>query len=72
MIRLPKINNLSDELLTDQDIDRLQIQMHDFILDQMPYPVNDVEQQIDLGLERNGGASHLSKSIQWLTVDHLH
>lgn len=46
--------------------------MHDFILDQMPYPINDVEKQIDLGLEGNGGTSHFGKSIQWLAVDHLH
>ena len=71
-MRLSKINNFGDELLTDHYINRLKIQMHNFILDKMPNPIDDVEKKIDLSLKRNGGTSYLSKNIQWLPIYHLH
>lgn len=46
--------------------------MHNLILDEVPYSVDDVEEEINLGLEGDGGAAEFNKSVQRLAVDHLH
>lgn len=57
VVSLAKVNYLSDQRFTDQNIDRLQIQVHDIVRYQMPYSMNHIDHDVHFAPKGNGIAS---------------
>lgn len=68
MIRLPKIDDLRDKMLADDDVDGFKVQMDDLIVDEIPHAEDDVEEDIDLSAEGKRLVADLHEVIELLAV----
>lgn len=72
MVGLPEIEYLRDEAPPNHDVDGLQVQMHDVVAVQLPQAVHHVQQEGQLGRQRNGLPAGLHVVIQLLATELLH
>lgn len=68
MIGLPKIDDLWDKMLADDDVDGFQVQMHDLVVDEIAHTKNNVEEDVDLGAEGKCFIAELHEVIKLLAV----
>lgn len=68
MVRLPKIDDLRDKMLADDDVDGFKVQMDDLVVDEISHAEDDVEEDIDLSAEGKRLVADLHEVIELLAV----
>ena len=72
MICLPKVNNFSQQLFADYNINRFDVQMHDFVASQISQTMNHIQKDANLSPKRNSFLSYHDKIVKFISLNIFH
>lgn len=72
MVGFTVVDDFGDQLATNQDVDRLDVQVHDFVVAEVPQSMDEVEQEADFGPKGDGFVSGQDKEVEFFSLEVLH